>query len=104
MRHLLLLLFVVACAWPAEAQDGAAVCRQQCALCHDSDAATIRAHRRDVLAAFTVERIVDALQSVSTLMPKGRCCGRGASAEAASSAGPSGDRTTAAPPRVHRKR
>jgi polyvinyl alcohol dehydrogenase (cytochrome) len=62
VRRLLIagaLLLLVA---PLDAQDGAAVYTQRCATCHESTTAN-RAPRRDVLSAFTVDRIVSALES-----------------------------------------
>jgi polyvinyl alcohol dehydrogenase (cytochrome) len=63
MRTWTLCAAVVLAAVSAGAQDGPAVYTQRCATCHESGAPGNRAPRRDVLAAFTIERIVSALES-----------------------------------------
>ena len=63
MRGLLIAGIALLCAAPLGAQDGAAVYAQRCATCHDSTNAANRAPRRDVLAGFTIDRIVSALES-----------------------------------------
>ena len=63
MRGLLVAAVALLIAAPLSAQDGAAVYAQRCATCHDSSNAANRAPRRDVLGAFTIDRIVSALES-----------------------------------------
>lgn len=63
MRRLLIAAVALLCAAPLRAQDGAAVYTQRCATCHDGNNAGNRAPRRDVLAGFSVDRIVSALES-----------------------------------------
>lgn len=64
MRLGLSALMLVTLAASASAQDGEAIYRQQCASCHDPSAAA-RAPRRDALAALTLDRIVESLDSGS---------------------------------------
>ena len=63
VRGLLIAGIALLGAAPLCAQDGAAVYTQRCSTCHDSTNAANRAPRRDVLAAFTIDRIVSALES-----------------------------------------
>src|SRR6476620_1917615 len=63
VRRLLIAGIALLCAGPLRAQDGAVLYTQRCATCHDSTNAANRAPRRDVLAGFTIDRIVSALES-----------------------------------------
>src|SRR5215510_11175260 len=69
MAHRFVFLLICVFSMPALifAQDGAAVYRRHCAMCHEAGAQT-RAPSRDALRQLTPERIVYALESIASPM------------------------------------
>src|SRR5207249_11905223 len=69
MAHRFVFLLICLFSMPALilAQDGAALYRRHCAMCHEASAQT-RAPSRDALRQLTPERIVYALESIASPM------------------------------------
>src|SRR5438093_1676933 len=62
MRKLLVLLGILVIAGTAHAQDGAALYRTYCAICHEGPTADAQAPSREVMKRLTAERVLESLE------------------------------------------
>ena len=65
MRKLLVLLGILVIAGAAHAQDGAALYRTYCAICHEGPTADAQAPSREAMKRMTAERVLESLEKGS---------------------------------------
>src|SRR5947199_9325140 len=65
MRKLLVLLGILVIAGTAHAQDGAALYRTYCAICHEGPAADTQAPSREAMKRMSAEQVLESLETGS---------------------------------------
>src|SRR5712691_13062678 len=65
MKKFLVLLSIVVIAGTAHAQDGAALYRTYCAICHEGPTADAQAPNREAMKRMSAEQILESLEKGS---------------------------------------